>query len=147
MSPPGVAPSFRPLMPQTDTKTEKEVIDNTRHKRCSIACTECRIRRQKCRGSSPCAECTLHSRKCVIDPVHDKRKKMDLKASEQELQYYRTFLHQLCQVIRECNSTHVDELLSLIRQGATNENIKAAVEEYLRLNSVYHVPCESNGGY
>ena len=68
---------------------------------------------------------------------------MDVKALKQDLQFHRTFLYQLCRVIRECNREDVGQLVSLIRQGGTNEDIKGAVEEYLKLNS----ECSSPGKY
>ncbi|KOC10147.1 hypothetical protein AFLA70_213g001581 [Aspergillus flavus AF70] len=133
------SPNMRPLMAHLESvhQIEKEKTNrgNLRRTRASIACTECRVRRLKCNGPAPCEECALHSRKCVIDPSQDRRRKMDVKALKQDLQFHRTFLYQLCRVIRECNREDVGQLVSLIRQGGTNEDIKGAVEEYLKLNS------------
>ncbi|KAF5857844.1 hypothetical protein ETB97_005218 [Aspergillus alliaceus] len=149
MSRQDITPSLGPLMPRSEYVTQIEENDieprSVRHRRSSVACTECRARRRKCSGHAPCEECALHSRVCTIDPLHDKRKKMDLKALEQELQYYRTFLHQLCQVIYMCDYTDVEQLVDLIRQGGTNKDIKNAVEGYLLRISEFRVSGVSSG--
>lgn len=99
----------------------------------------------QCNGYTPCEQCTLHNRECVIDLLRDKRKKIYLRALEQELHYHRTFLHQLYQVIHECDYADVEQLVSLIREGGTKENIKNTIEGYLQHDTQDPIFGESSG--
>ncbi|KAE8371415.1 hypothetical protein BDV26DRAFT_276140 [Aspergillus bertholletiae] len=143
------APTLRPLKPRPECVQQSKENDvkpcSMRRIRSSAACTECRKRRKKCNGYTPCEQCTLHDRECVIDLLRDKRKKMHRRALEQELQYYRTFLHQLYQVICECDYADVEQLVSLIRKGGTKEDIKNAVGGYLQHNTQHSIFGESSG--
>ncbi|KAE8361700.1 hypothetical protein BDV27DRAFT_132638 [Aspergillus caelatus] len=143
------APTLRPLKPRPEyvqQSKEKDVEPcSVRQIRSSAACTECRRRRKKCNGCTPCEQCTLHNRECVIDLLHDKRKKIYIRKLGQELQYHRTFLHQLYQVIRECDDADVKQLVSLIRDGGTKEDIKNAIEGYLQHDTQHPIFGESSG--
>ncbi|KAE8371199.1 hypothetical protein BDV26DRAFT_276605 [Aspergillus bertholletiae] len=143
------APTLRPLKPRPEyvQQSKEKVVKpcSARRSRSSTACTECRRRRKKCNGYTPCEQCTLYDRECVIDLLSDKRKKMYPRALEQELQYYRTFLHQLYQVICECDYADVEQLVSLIRKGGTKEGIKNAVEGYLQHNTRHPISGEPSG--
>ncbi|KAE8130758.1 hypothetical protein BDV38DRAFT_266347 [Aspergillus pseudotamarii] len=149
MSPEECAPALRPLKPRPEyvqQSKEKDVEPcSVRGIRSPAACTECRRRRIKCNGYTPCEPCTLHNRECVIDLRHDKRKKTHLRELEQELQYYRTFIHQLYQVIGECDDADVNQLVSLIRDGGTKEDIKNTIEGYLQDNTQHPICGESSG--
>ncbi|KAK6810432.1 hypothetical protein RU639_013761 [Aspergillus parasiticus] len=133
------APSLRHLKPRP------EYVQQSKEKgvkpcsviriRSSAACTECRKRRKKGNDYTPCKECALHGRECAIEVLRDECKKTYSRSLEQGLQYYRTFLHQLRQVIRECDYADVEQLVSLIRQGGTKEDIKDVIEVYLHHNT------------
>ncbi|KAE8361560.1 hypothetical protein BDV27DRAFT_132922 [Aspergillus caelatus] len=143
------APALPPLKPRPEYVQQSEEKDvepfSVRRIRSSAACTECRRRRIKCNGYTPCEQCTLNNRECVINLLHDKRKKIYLRELEQELQYHRTFFHQLYQVICECDDADVNQLVSLIRDGGTKEDIKNTIEGYLQHDIQRPICGESSG--
>lgn len=53
----------------------------------------------------------------------DKRRKVAVKHAEEELQYYRGFLKQLLQVMRHDERANVDEIVNIIRAGASEDQI------------------------
>ena len=52
----------------------------------------------------------------------------------EELEYYRAFLDQLLGVVRDGNPATVERVLSVIRSGASHQEISAAMSEALEVN-------------
>ncbi|KAB8263947.1 hypothetical protein BDV32DRAFT_146250 [Aspergillus pseudonomiae] len=107
-------------------------------RRASAACTECKRRRTKCSADTtgpPCAECALHGRACVIDESADKRRKVAARRAQEELRYYRGFVEQLLKAIRQGERTDVEAIVAVIRSGASHNDIRAVVREFLTRNA------------
>ena len=52
----------------------------------------------------------------------------------EEVEYYRTFLDQLLGVVRDGNQATVERVLSVIRSGASHQEIFAAMSGLLEMN-------------
>lgn len=70
----------------------------------------------------------------MYDETADKRRKIAAKHTQEELQYYRRFLEQLLQAIRQSERTRVDEIIDIIRAGASDVEILTAVSRCLDTN-------------
>ena len=52
----------------------------------------------------------------------------------EQLEYYRAFLDQLLGVVRDGNPATVERVLSVIRSGASHQEIFAAMSQVLQVN-------------
>ncbi|KAL4787287.1 hypothetical protein BJX76DRAFT_19566 [Aspergillus varians] len=149
--------AFRSIAPkgtETEVPTTSRSPEDTRTKRASTACGECKQRRTKCTvddSGGPCAECAFHNRECVIDELADKRRKVAAKETEEnlkksqkdlaiaqgELEYYRTYVRYLLDTIRFCQLTDVNKLVAVIRSGSTDEEIRAFLSQFANVFSQY----------
>ncbi|KAJ6088101.1 hypothetical protein N7499_004283 [Penicillium canescens] len=82
---------------------------STKHRRVSLACTECQKRKSKCSGTAPCTECTTKARQCLYNQAGDRRR----KAHTAELLNFRVALHQMAAKLR---SGTPEEILRLVRE-------------------------------
>ncbi|KAI9925151.1 hypothetical protein MW887_006071 [Aspergillus wentii] len=80
---------------------------------------------------TPCTECALHNRNCFIDEGADKRRKISVKRTEEELRYYREFVEQLLKAIRQGKHSDVDIIVNAIRSGASQEEIRSVIAHCL----------------
>lgn len=95
-------------------------------------------------NGGPCTECAYHNRECVIDELADKRRKIaareteenlrktqeELEIARQEIQFHRSYSDQIIKVIRYSGEEEVEKFISLIRRGASNDEIRAFVSKY-----------------
>ncbi|KAL2012024.1 hypothetical protein VTN00DRAFT_4742 [Thermoascus crustaceus] len=126
---PSMAESSTPA-PGTGAATE----EGGKMKRASSACKECKRRRIKCTTGNPCAECAAHGRTCIYDELADKRRKLAAKRTQEELEYYRGLLERLLLSIRCCERENVDQIISVIRRGASLPEISTVVDLNLHSN-------------
>ncbi|KAL2001336.1 hypothetical protein VTN02DRAFT_1898 [Thermoascus thermophilus] len=103
-------------------------------KRASSACKECKRRRIKCTTGNPCAECAAHGRTCIYDELADKRRKLAAKRTQEELEYYRGLLERLLLSIRCCERANVEQIIGVIRRGASLQEISTVVDLNLHMN-------------
>ncbi|KAL4979788.1 hypothetical protein BDW66DRAFT_96241 [Aspergillus desertorum] len=135
--------NLRPLAPKgpdTEARPMSRSPEETRTKRASTACSECKLRRTKCTvadSGGPCTECALHNRECIIDELADRRRKiaaketeenlkrtqMELQATRTELEYYRSYVDYLLTSIRSCQEGELSKIVKVIRRGSTDEEI------------------------
>jgi len=115
-------------------------------KRASTACKECKRRRTRCSTGNPCAECAAHGRECVYDELADKRRKVAAKRTQEELDYYRGFLERLLDSIRYCEPGHIDQIINVIRGGASLDEILSVVEQSLNQVRGFHEKDKAQGG-
>lgn len=99
----------------------------------------------------PCAECALHNRECIIDELADKRRKVAAKETEEnlkssqkdlaksrkdheitqgELEYYRSYVRYLLDAIRFGQLDDVNNLIAVIRRGATEREIGNFISQF-----------------
>ncbi|GAD93628.1 C6 finger domain protein, putative [Paecilomyces variotii No. 5] len=138
---------LRALAPRTtltpDSATPGPATEESRIKRASTACKECKRRRTKvqsftlpvlpslCSTGNPCTECAAHDRECVYDESADKRRKVAAKRAQEQLEYYRGILERLLESIRYCERAEIDQIIAVIRGGASLNDISAVVEQSL----------------
>ncbi|KAL5043310.1 hypothetical protein BDW71DRAFT_199943 [Aspergillus fruticulosus] len=135
--------NLRPLAPKgpdTEARPTSRSPEETRTKRASTACGECKLRRTKCTvddSGGPCTECALHNRECIIDELADRRRKiaaketeenlkrtqMELQVTRRELEYYRSYVNYLLTSIRSCQEEELSKIVKVIRRGSTDEEI------------------------
>ncbi|RHZ57914.1 Zn(II)2Cys6 transcription factor domain-containing protein [Aspergillus thermomutatus] len=136
MSHQGPPRPFRHIAPRTllDTPTARPVAEESKIRRASTACAECKRRRTKCSAKltgAPCSVCALHHRDCIIDKDADKRRKVAQKRLEEDLTYYREFVEQLLEALRHGKRACIDAIINVIRSGATLEEIRLVVAQSL----------------
>ncbi|KAJ5900218.1 uncharacterized protein N7473_004288 [Penicillium subrubescens] len=102
-----------------------------RIERASTACKECRRHRTRCRNGQPCSECQRHGRECIIHQYSDKRRKTTQKEAQERLQYYRTFLAELLEMIRVSSSSELQHLVNMIRSGASQQEMRNMIANCL----------------
>ncbi|KAJ5669476.1 hypothetical protein N7462_010546 [Penicillium macrosclerotiorum] len=102
--------------------------DDGRMRRASTACKECQRRRTRCSGESPCSECLAHDRECIVDETTDKRRKASQRRTLEELNNVREFLDQLLAVFRSSDTGTVQQLVNIIRAGASQDELRSAVQ-------------------
>ncbi|KAJ5216231.1 uncharacterized protein N7498_002638 [Penicillium cinerascens] len=108
--------------------------DDGRMKRASTACKECQKRRTRCsmNGSGhSCTECETHGRDCLFDETSDRRRKAAAKRTQEDLANLREFVEQLLQLFRAGDNNTVQHLIHQIRSGASQEEIRVVVLQYL----------------
>jgi hypothetical protein len=99
-----------------------------------------------CCTGNPCAECAAHNRECVYDELADKRRKVAAKRTQEELDYYRGFLERLLDSIRYCEPGHIDQIINIIRGGASLDEILSVVEQSLNQVRGFHEKDKAQGG-
>ncbi|KAL1847944.1 hypothetical protein Plec18167_004909 [Paecilomyces lecythidis] len=126
---------LRALAPRTtltpESATPGPATEESRIKRASTACKECKRRRTKCSTGNPCTECAAHDRECVYDESADKRRKVAAKRAQEQLEYYKGLLERLLDSIRYCERAEIDQIIAVIRGGASLNDISAVVEQNL----------------
>jgi hypothetical protein len=122
---PSHIPSSPPVTSESSSQTARPPSVRPGTKKASTACNECRRRKIRCDIGNPCANCIAHRVQCVYDELTDKRRKVAAKLAEQESQYYRDFLLQLLHTIRTEDEEIVQSLISVIRSGASHDQIFA----------------------
>ncbi|KAL3478124.1 hypothetical protein BJX99DRAFT_115074 [Aspergillus californicus] len=142
--------AFRPIAPRTSIEplTINRYPEETRAKRASAACFECKRRRTKCvvdNIDGPCTECALHGRECRIDESEDKRRKVNAKKTEEERDYYRAYTEYLIDAIRYGQFPEIMNLVAAIQEGGGDEAIHFALSQFPRLAGSFNlkVPSES----
>ncbi|KAJ5375203.1 hypothetical protein N7517_007209 [Penicillium concentricum] len=55
-------------------------------------------------------------------------RRQEIRQQEVDLNYYRKFLEDLVSVVRDAHSESVSRIISLIRSGASNEEIHVAIQ-------------------
>ncbi|KAJ5600700.1 C6 transcription factor [Penicillium hetheringtonii] len=113
---------FRPIRPRTPNsivsaveETDNNTLNEILIKRRSVACTECQRRRTKCAFGNPCLECKKHNSLCLFEENSDKRRKTYSKKIEEELKFYRGFLDDLIETIRQSNNDDIDRIVNIVR--------------------------------
>ncbi|KAL4922879.1 hypothetical protein BDW62DRAFT_171931 [Aspergillus aurantiobrunneus] len=146
---------FRSIAPkgtefEIEPPTTSRSHEDNRTKRASTACGECKQRRTKCTvddAGTSCTECALHNRECIIDELADKRRKVaaretaenlrktqgELAIAQGELNYYRSYVRYLLNAIRFCELADVDELVAVIRNGSTDEQIQTFLAQFAHI--------------
>ncbi|KAL4929843.1 Zn(II)2Cys6 transcription factor domain-containing protein [Aspergillus undulatus] len=138
-----------PRPPETETPaTSLSPPEDTRARRASTACGECKQRRIKCtpgeKPGDPCVECAVNNKECIKDETKDRRRKLaakqternlhraqrDLEITQNELRRTRLFLHSILSTVRFCDIAIVNELTSSIRQGSTDEEVQHYVSQF-----------------
>ncbi|KKA21539.1 C6 finger domain protein [Rasamsonia emersonii CBS 393.64] len=84
-----------------------------------------------CSTGNPCTECAAHNRECVYDEAADRRRKAFTKFTQEQLQYYRGFLERLLDSIRYGDRDRLDDMINVIRSGASMDEIAAMVDQIL----------------
>lgn len=84
----------------------------------------------------PCSECQAHGRECIFDELSDRRRKASAKRTQEELDTLRSFVEHLLGVFRDQDGGTVNQLIGLIRSGATQDEIH---------NAVMHLRAQSAG--
>ncbi|QQK43763.1 C6 transcription factor, putative [Penicillium digitatum] len=100
-------------------------------KRVSTACLACKKSKRKCSGTSPCANCQTFKRVCIFDESLDQRRRVAAKRTADELSYHRDLLSDLFKLVREANESDALHLLTIIRQNAPADEIRAYINEAL----------------
>ncbi|KAL4815664.1 fungal-specific transcription factor domain-containing protein [Aspergillus spinulosporus] len=112
----------------------------------STACTECKTRRIKCRGSQPCDNCVATNRNCVFLVEHDRRRKNALRRAEQELNTVQQHLDGILEVFKAGDKAQLDYLLATAAEyriasasasgSAIQDGMSAGVEQLSDISGV-----------
>ncbi|KAL4740441.1 fungal-specific transcription factor domain-containing protein [Aspergillus similis] len=95
----------------------------------SNACTACKTRRIKCRGSQPCDNCVTTNRTCVFLVEHDRRRKNALRRAEQELNTVQQHLDRILEVFKVGDKAQLDYLLATAAEYRTASAAGPAVQD------------------
>jgi hypothetical protein len=77
----------------------------------------------QCNGESPCANCLASNKTCQYDPTQDGRRKQSRKRRLDELEVRSQALDRLLGLLKNSSSPESEELLALIRDGGTINEI------------------------
>ncbi|CRG84516.1 hypothetical protein PISL3812_01795 [Talaromyces islandicus] len=125
---PGRVQSYRTIAPrQVDLQGAQMPIssapEESKTKRASMACLECKKRRTKCTTTTPCSECLSHGRQCIYDQSADKRRKEhamttknQLQVTQENLDYYHKLLEDILESIRHSDPDQLRQLVEAVRQ-------------------------------
>lgn len=83
---------------------------------------------------STCNHSSEHNRQSSDHESTNTQTQMSHGRTPEELEYYRAFLDQLLGVVRDGNQATVERVLSVIRSGASHQEIFAAMSEVLEIN-------------
>lgn len=78
----------------------------------------------QCTGPPECTECSAHGRDCIFDEASDKRRKASVQRTQEQLDYFRSFLDDLICLIRDSDGPVVQEIVDNIRSGADPRQIR-----------------------
>ncbi|KAL6230605.1 hypothetical protein BDW75DRAFT_222236 [Aspergillus navahoensis] len=95
----------------------------------SNACTACKKRRIKCRGSQPCDNCAATGLPCVFLVEHDRRRKNALRCAEQELNAVQQRLDTLIEAFKAGDKTQLDHLLAAATGYRTASAANPAIQD------------------
>ncbi|KAL4750705.1 hypothetical protein BDW72DRAFT_175425 [Aspergillus terricola var. indicus] len=95
----------------------------------SNACTACKTRRIKCRGSQPCDNCAATNRTCVFLVEHDRRRKNALRRAEQELNTVQQHLDGILEVFKAGDKARLDYLLATAAEYRSASATSPAVQD------------------
>ncbi|KIV89089.1 hypothetical protein PV10_08695 [Exophiala mesophila] len=99
-------------------------------KNASVACDQCRLAKRKCDQLSPCSNCRNNQRECTYNPSSDGRRKDARKRRLEDLEYQSNALGRLLSKIRTSTKTEAHELVDLIREDASLEDILAFINAH-----------------
>jgi hypothetical protein len=85
----------------------------------------------QCSTGNPCTECAAHDRECVYDESADKRRKVAAKRAQEQLEYYKGILERLLESIRYCERAEIEQIIAVIRGGASLDDISTVIENSL----------------
>ncbi|OJJ66171.1 hypothetical protein ASPBRDRAFT_49228 [Aspergillus brasiliensis CBS 101740] len=113
---PSQAKGLRILAPAPDARPSRVTDVAVRPaKRKSNACDACKKRKTRCLGDHPCDKCTRAGTECLIARGVDRRKKLALHNTEQELNAIRSLLDQLVAAFDSGSNTDVQRLIDIAR--------------------------------
>ncbi|KAL1885760.1 hypothetical protein Plec18167_001255 [Paecilomyces lecythidis] len=125
--------SLPTLAPGPRTEVSSSAASASRPKKNSTACLACKQAKRKCSGRpSPCKACRGAHSECVFDETLDLRRKIAVKRTKDELEYYKELLYSLIESLRSSEQSRVEQLLDLIRGNAPLNEIAAAISENIR---------------
>lgn len=78
----------------------------------------------QCTGPPECTECSAHGRDCIFDEASDKRRKASVQRTQEQLDYFRSFVDDLISLIRDSDGPVVQEIVDSIRSGADPRQIR-----------------------
>ncbi|OQD81602.1 hypothetical protein PENANT_c026G10180 [Penicillium antarcticum] len=102
---------------------------STRAKKATTACEACQKRKSKCVGGEPCEPCQKANTECVINADNDGRRRITLKRKIESLEQDRDLFERLVEVLRSDDERQVPEILSLIRNNASLDEIRLFLTE------------------
>ncbi|RDK41109.1 hypothetical protein M752DRAFT_277155 [Aspergillus phoenicis ATCC 13157] len=118
---------LRILAPAPDTRPSRVTDVAVRPaKRKSNACDACKKRKTRCHGDHPCDKCTQAGTKCLFAGDVDKRKKLALHNTEQELNAIRSLLDQLVAAFDSGNDADIQRLID-IAKSKVNTKIPSCI--------------------
>lgn len=79
-------------------------------------------------------KCTKRGSVCVFDETSDKRRKCHESKMEEELNYYRSFLDDFFEAIRDSNDDDVQHIIDIVRSGSSTGEIQFGVKSILAGN-------------
>ncbi|KAJ9297413.1 transcriptional regulator family: Fungal Specific TF [Paecilomyces variotii] len=125
--------SLPTLAPGPRTEVSSSAASASRPKKNSTACLACKQAKRKCSGRpSPCKACEGAHSECIFDETLDLRRKIAVKRTKDELEYYKELLYSLIESLRSSEPSQVAQLLDLIRSNAPLNEIAAAISENIR---------------
>ncbi|KAL4762595.1 Zn(II)2Cys6 transcription factor [Aspergillus foveolatus] len=109
----------------------------------SNACTACKTRKIKCRGSQPCDNCAATNRTCVFLVEHDRRRKNALRRTEQELKTVQQHLDRILEVFKAGDKTQLDYLLATAADFRTASASGPAIQDGMLagIEQLSDIPC------
>ncbi|GLA56184.1 hypothetical protein AnigIFM63604_005154, partial [Aspergillus niger] len=110
------AKGLRVLAPAPITKPSRVTeVDVKPTKRRSNACEACKKRKTRCHSNHPCDEFAQAGTECLFVGGVDRRKKLALHDTEQELNAIRSLLDQLVAAFNNGNDTDYQRLINIAR--------------------------------
>ncbi|RMJ27952.1 Transcription factor [Aspergillus sp. HF37] len=105
-----------------------------------MACSECKTRKQRCRGGPPCENCVKAGSECVVDETTDKRRKVADKRKVADLEDKESLLFDLVRILRHSDSAKSAQLLDLIRSNASLREIRSFLDVQLDRSTLERTP-------
>ncbi|OJJ46666.1 hypothetical protein ASPZODRAFT_152115 [Penicilliopsis zonata CBS 506.65] len=101
-----------------------------RPKKNSTACLACKQSKKKCTGPPPpCKTCEATEGECIFDETLDRRRKVAVKRTIDELEYHKDVLHSLLGFLRSADPENIARLMAVIRTNASLEDIVTAISQ------------------
>ncbi|PYH45573.1 Zn(II)2Cys6 transcription factor [Aspergillus saccharolyticus JOP 1030-1] len=101
-------------------------------RKASIACSECKRLKSKCRvrdGATVCDRCTKQKLPCIFDLDEDGRRRLAHKRKIERLEEERDLLLQVVHSLRDSSDTKAAELLNLVRSKAPLGELKSYLDQ------------------